>query len=346
MIRVTTNGTLRNYRSSLMRSSKGLNSARDTVLSQRNFNSYAEDPAAATQAFKLRRAFSRTSDQITNNTAVTKKYQSAWNVLDAVKNDLTEAEGKVSALSGITDTAGGGRQPLGSVLVNAAESIIQSMNSKYGSAYIFGGNDSLGDAPFTTAGGADGSIEVLYRGLKVSDPANQEALDIMNAERAYVDVGSGLTEVDGKLVESTAFNTALSGIEYLGYGVDEDGDPKNVAEVLYKLGSIFSRCDAQSGAYASAADEETAERLATKVQDALDGLVNKWAQMDTKSAYLKTNANRLNTMSDELNEQILDIEQVDLADAITEFSWAQYCYNAALKVGNSILSQSLLDYMN
>jgi flagellar hook-associated protein 3 FlgL len=49
---------------------------------------------------------------------------------------------------------------------------------------------------------------------------------------------------------------------------------------------------------------------------------------------------------DTLNEQFLDIEQCDLADAITSFSWAQYCYNAALKVGNQILSQSLIDYMD
>ena len=62
MICVTTNGTLRGYRSSLMRSTNNLNAARDKVLSQRNFNSFAEDPTAATQAFKLRRSFSRVDD--------------------------------------------------------------------------------------------------------------------------------------------------------------------------------------------------------------------------------------------------------------------------------------------
>ena len=46
-----------------------------------------------------------------------------------------------------------------------------------------------------------------------------------------------------------------------------------------------------------------------------------------------------------MNEQILDVEQIDLADAITAFSWDQFCYNSALKVGNQLLSQSLLDYM-
>ena len=37
---------------------------------------------------------------------------------------------------------------------------------------------------------------------------------------------------------------------------------------------------------------------------------------------------------------------MDLADAITEMMWAQYSYNAALRIGNQILSQSLIDYLN
>ena len=34
-----------------------------------------------------------------------------------------------------------------------------------------------------------------------------------------------------------------------------------------------------------------------------------------------------------------------LAEAISGFSWDMYCYNAALKIGNQLLSQSLIDYM-
>ena len=47
-----------------------------------------------------------------------------------------------------------------------------------------------------------------------------------------------------------------------------------------------------------------------------------------------------------LNEQRSSIEDVDLADAITNFSWDYYCYSAALKVGTQLLSQSLIDYMS
>ena len=112
MIRVTTNGTLRGYRSSLMRSTNNLNAARDKVLSQRNFNSFAEDPTAATQAFKLRRSFSRVDDQLSNNKNLTKRYQSAWDALSTVKSDLVEKEGKVSALAALSSPTASGRQPL------------------------------------------------------------------------------------------------------------------------------------------------------------------------------------------------------------------------------------------
>lgn len=64
MIRVTTNGMLRNYKSSLMNSTNHLNDAFKTVLTGRKFNSYAENPAAATQAFRLRTSLSSTAKQM------------------------------------------------------------------------------------------------------------------------------------------------------------------------------------------------------------------------------------------------------------------------------------------
>ena len=47
-----------------------------------------------------------------------------------------------------------------------------------------------------------------------------------------------------------------------------------------------------------------------------------------------------------LQERYAALEDVDMADALTSFVWAQYCYNAALKVGNNVLSESLMDYLN
>ena len=46
------------------------------------------------------------------------------------------------------------------------------------------------------------------------------------------------------------------------------------------------------------------------------------------------------------SQQYSALEDVNMVESITSFIWAQYCYNSALKVGNSVLSQSLMDYLN
>ena len=54
----------------------------------------------------------------------------------------------------------------------------------------------------------------------------------------------------------------------------------------------------------------------------------------------------LQSTSDSLVEQYTELELADPAAAISEYMFARYCFDAALKVGNSILSQSLMDYMS
>lgn len=53
MIRITTNSSLRMYRSNLMKSTNSLNSAMTKLMTQRQFSSYASNPAAATGPSKF-----------------------------------------------------------------------------------------------------------------------------------------------------------------------------------------------------------------------------------------------------------------------------------------------------
>ena len=344
-LRVTTNGALYAYKSNLMRSRNKLNSATEQVLTNRNFNSYAEDPAAASQAFQLRRSLWRTTAQVTNNNAVANKYNTAWEAVDDVVNDLGSDLANVSALRGITDSTASGRQSLGQTLKSTADAVLKTMNTKYGDTFIFAGADGL-NVPFSW--GADGTLQ--YRGVNVdaaSGTDDYDSLKSMAGETTYVDIGLGLQEAeDGSLIESSAFNSSLSGLTYLGYGVDGDGDPKNIVSIMKQLGNILSNCDATTGNYASDGDEASANRLTDKLQSALSNLSVKHTELDSQVTFLNTNITRLESTQDTLNEQITGIEDCDSAEAITSMAWAQYCYNAALQVGSNILSQSLLDYMN
>ena len=55
------------------------------------------------------------------------------------------------------------------------------------------------------------------------------ALKKMSEEEAPIDLGMGLLrDDDGNLIQGTYYSRALPGINMLGFGIDDDGDPKNV----------------------------------------------------------------------------------------------------------------------
>ena len=128
--------------------------------------------------------------------------------------------------------------------------------------------------------------------------------------------------------------------------------------IMREMADIFDTWDEETQSFNPALAKDSAEgltskeledkayRLLNKMTAARDHLSEQWVELDAKSVFLQSNEERLSTLLMDTNTQILDVEQVDLADAITTFSWQQYCYNAALKIGNQLLSQSLIDYMN
>lgn len=184
MIRITTGGTLYNYKSQLMNSTNQLNNAYNTVLTGRRFNAYSEDPASATQAFRLRSSLATADKQATNNDTVIKKFSTAWDIIGDVYEDLTIDMGKVPALEGSNDTNLSVLPELGKVLKSGAEAIVQDMNAKYGDNFIFGGAETL-EVPFEL----NEKGELLYRGQKV----DEMDLDDYNAinDSLYVDIGPG-----------------------------------------------------------------------------------------------------------------------------------------------------------
>ncbi len=348
MLRTTTSGVLKSYRYNLNSSTTKLNKARDTVITGRNFNSFSDDPATAARCFQLRRSLQRTDSQYTIGQSVVSKYQVAWDTLNSVVDDVSNAVGDsalASILSGANDASGGGRTTMGEQLTQLAESIVRTMNAKYGDNFVFAGADGL-NTPFVF----DAETNTLtYRDLDVSKAENMDALNYLaNDEKKYADLGLGITEGnDGKVIDTSAFNTALQGINFLGYGVDESdefGDPKNIVCIINRMGQILKNCD-EGGNFASGEEEAEFKRLFGKFETASASLTNKHVELDARAAFLNSNQEQLENTSYSLQEQIVGMEDVDEADAITAYSWAQYCYNAALKVGNSILSESLMDYL-
>ena len=388
--RITTNMMKSNYLYNLNSVNTKTNKAREKVMTQRNFNSYAEDPAAATQAFRLRRSYWQTSTHLANTTDTYQRFNAAWSSLGTLVTDLSDKTARASAVLGITGTAGEGRNALGQVMEETAKSMVHTMNMKYGDQFVFAGADAL-DVPLSWD---EATGNLLYRGVNVAaggvkeptstapawgtldangipenlpestdqltddelewynyykDRSDLVKLEAMAKETQYVDLGMGMQEAasatlqNGQVINGSAFDASLPAISVLGYGVDDEGDPKNIILLTKQLGEIFSRATASG--FDSPEDEATANRLLNKLNASHEELTRQYTDMDTKAQFLQTAEGRLTDQQAALNEQILSVEQIDMADAITEFSWQQYCYNAALKIGNQLLSESLIDYM-
>ncbi len=530
MIRATTVGVLKGYKSNLMKSFISLNSARRDVLKPRNFQSYADDPATASQAYQIRRALQRTASQLSVSQEVTYKYESAWAALNSVVDRVDNEGGSAhdAMLRVLDDPKGDARTALGKVLTELGNDIVQSMNTKYGDTFVFAGADGLnvpfevredghlyyrgvnvdtevpklvsdsngapvtvdkdgnydpngtyylksrtttimskedyeakstllkdasgnplwvdahgvenpGDAfrflvvesqttPVTeadfTAEGSDyivlrdtngnpvprldenGNPAVdlsgnpLYSAINKAMVTQEEydssvpnvftdqagnlvpvtkdgvldttgeyyivmdnaqvisqddyktaqtdlaKLDFMLGEKNFVDIGLGLQEnLDDELIQSSAFDETLQGISFLGYGVDKQGHPKNIFSLIRKMGDMAVNYDDAQWVKGDSVYEEF-DQLVGKFEKMASEFKVMHSDMDAQAKALKNNNDMLTDNADTLKEQIHDLEDMDDAEAITSFIWAQYCYNAALKVGNSILSESLMDYMS
>lgn len=489
MIRATTSGVMLNYRRNLMNSFIGMSNAHNTVLTQRTFNSYAEDPASAAKAFKLRKSRMSVETQYTICDDTFHKYQTAFASLQSMDEVLdTKTSECMKTLSGTTLTAlndptGDAREQLTKVLDQMSEMLVQNMNQKYGENFIFAGADGhnvpfeikdnqlyyrgvsvdaaepkllpdndnplqledgsyvsadastirvrefkdngagglltvtlengtstnvLSDAePLTQAGydalsddekaeylkvdnngteeyykffelasKADYDAEVAAKALVdsngnpytvkidgqdhyiVDTPENfiseadfnaakteADKLKYLADEKYFVDIGLGFQENEnGQLIESSGFNAALVGINFFGYGQDEDGDPKNIYSIVQKLKDISARV--HDGEDWSKSDYDEFYRLTHKLETASSNFKTEFTDMAAGTDKLENNLELLEDNYDNLVEQYGSMEDVDMVESITSFIWAQYCYNAALKVGNSVLSQSLMDYLS
>ena len=200
MIRATTGGVMKGYRSNLMNSFIGMNSARNTMLSQRVFNSYAEDPAAAAKAFRLRKSRLMVDSQHDICNDVLKKYDTAYACLQSIDEVLDTKDGQYGAymktlkgvtLSWLNDPTGDAREQLSKVLDQTSDLITQTMNQKYGDNFIFAGADGH-NVPFEVKTMEDGTKKLFYRGISV-DAAVPDVMTFKdnNGDTQLLEVNAG-----------------------------------------------------------------------------------------------------------------------------------------------------------
>lgn len=337
-MRITNKAIMDRYNRGLNNSLHRWSNAQNQVLTQRNFNEIWENPAAANRSFQLREQFrsNATHLEMTKQTQsiLDQATSSAMKIADIMVKDVNPDV--LSAVNGTTSPAD--RATYAKSLRGIQKSLVLVANSKVGNRFLFGGQ-STQEVPFELRD--DGVL--TYRGIDVNtkDPDELKKLEEMSKEQLFVDLGFGIKEANvggnQQLVETSVFNISTPGLELFGYGTDDATGFSNNTVTL--LGQMADALETEPF------DQQKFSNMVEKYKGCVDQITDYEAALGTKAQFLNYNVSRLEENNDTLNARIIDVEQVDMPEAISNYIWQGYTYNASLKVGMDIVSQSLLDFM-
>lgn len=167
-------------------------------------------------------------------------------------------------------------------------------------------------------------------------------LDDLAKETSYVDIGLGMkTDANGNVVDQSAFNAAMPGIGFLGYGTEDGtGVSNNAYSLLGQMADIL-----RDGSVSGEDLMNKLEPYTDAFNDAMDGFSSEKAKLGTNATFLDSTSTFITNVNLNLTQKDEDVEYVDTTDAITNYSMQIFCYQAALQVGSSILQPTLLDFM-
>lgn len=332
MTRITTNMIMRNYQNNLTSTLGGLESTRKQVETGRRFSQSYEDPAASAKAAILERRYARNADYISNVTNVQKWQDIQEDAATSLSSVATEIAKNysIAAVNGATGETG--RDAYATALRSMQEAMVVTLNAKYGDTYVLAGTNGT-EAPFKLTD--DGKL--LYKGVDVTD-GDPDKLAEMAAEHSYIDLGFGLSidSTTGEIDASSAFEAALPGINLVGYGKDANGNSKNMVVLVGQMAEILEKEPFDDAQYRELWDAFT---------EGSDDLRDHLAEIGTKTKLLQSTQTRLESETLAITEQFDQTVNIDPAEAIMNYSWANYAYNSALKVGTGIITPSLLDFM-
>lgn len=194
----------------------------------------------------------------------------------------------------------------------------------------------------------EGKATITENGVTKKVLSNEQILEKWSNEHQYVDIGLGFAvDNNGDVLDSTAFDASISGMDFIGgYGLDDDGNPKNIISIMLRSAEIFKGYNQETGEWSDAGDIEDARALVQKFTKAQEDLSNQHVSfLEAQAQFLETNQKQLESTFYAQNEQLNNIERVDQVEAILALVSAQTGYNAALQAGANVVPQSLMDYL-
>jgi flagellar hook-associated protein 3 FlgL len=305
-MRITNFNVTRDIISRLAANSSKLAEAQDRVATGLKVKTMSDDPTAGSAIMQASSAMRAIGQFRTNVQAVGSDLDAEDTSLDQIGSLLTRAKELAVSESGANaspTTRQAAAQEVKALLAQA----VQIGNTKIGDAYLFGGANSPGVAPFDVA---QSGTAPLYVRIPAGGVAPQLPQGMRSVEIAAGQTMQGAHDGDSLLVQTG---------------------------VLQSLHDLYTSLTTNSTAGINAAQTGIDDAFSS-VQSLVGDVGARRNQVDTVDASLDAFESNLKTLKSGLSE-------VDMEQAITEMVARQTAYQAAMMASSKVMGLSLTDYI-
>lgn len=332
-MRITYRMMTSKYSSNLNGLSVQLDKLNTQVATGRKYSRSSEDVSSAVRGYQIRRNLAKIEGYQNNISHAQGFLTNSESALGQIEGSLSEAADKV--LSGMNETkTADDRKIIATELREIQKQILETLNTSATGQFLFGG--TADEKPFTTADPTDPNSPLLYRGQALSGVTS-------NVDDAlYLDIGLGVKFEAGVVDSNSVFEYSMPGINFTGYGEKNLTSGETVSNNIYDLiGRIATEFEKTEADYSSKDADELYGLLKNSVQKTFQATT----EVGARSNYLEFMTNRYETQELNLQQRQTEVEGIDAAYVYIQFQSQKVAYQAALQMGQSVVQQSVFDYM-
>ncbi len=317
-MRVTNGMMINTYLKNLNRNMGAMDASQEQMSTTRRINKLSDDPVGAIKVLTARAKLSA-NDQYQKNIADAKYWLSQTESQTLQINEALKRVTELAVNLGNDVYSEEDRQAAAVEIGQLRDQIITSANGSFNDYYLFG-NYNVTQRPFDAVP-ADNTTtpptaaKVLFNGvdLLTTQPG------VVPTEVRHFEIGFGLD-----------FDVSIEGPHLLGYG-DE-----NIYKMLDNLYQAASSKDYSGDKIRQMISplRQAQERILA-VDATVGGRINRLEFME--DCYSMDKINYTQTLS--------DVEDLDMGEAIINFSMMEAVYRASLSVGGKVIQPTLMDFL-
>lgn len=356
-MRISQGMMTRNYLKTLNSNLTNLAKSNRRMSTQQRYSRVSDNTADVARAFNVREQLYQNEQHLTNIRNAEGELAAAESNLRSINEILRNVEDRlVQASNGTIPESE--LKIIAREVTNLQDEMLQISNAQFGDKYLFA-SAGTGKAPFEV----DDAGILSYNGFPVDQlemnpvtrnpaqrvpdpdptaaPGDTILVDITHDKDVYLDIGLGMTMVEGDhgkmdVNTKTALKISTSGLDAFGFGMSAD-DP-TMPNNLYSLLGKAAR-DIENG------DTESMGKDLAHIKKCTDELLMSITDIGTRTSFLEETGDRLDTDSITLKAAQKDLESISLEEESIYNKTFEMSWMVTLQLGSKLLPQTIFDFL-